>query len=113
MGFDGICVSDYGGIGNSHTVQHIGENLAETGMMALEAGMDIEMPSPAGYGQDLYEAFRTGRFSTETLDNVVLRILTEKYRMGLFDHPYAIICSPEKGRIPSFLRRTMDSTAES
>lgn len=58
MGFDGICVSDYGGIGNSHTVQHIGENLAETGMMALEAGMDIEMPSPAGYGQDLYEAFR-------------------------------------------------------
>lgn len=90
MGFDGICVSDYGGIGNSHTVQHIGENLAETGMMALEAGMDIEMPSPAGYGQGLYEAFRTGRFSTETLDNVVLRILTEKYRMGLFDHPYAM-----------------------
>ena len=36
------------------------------------------------------EAFRTGRFSTETLDNVVLRILTEKYRMGLFDHPYAM-----------------------
>ena len=55
-------MSDYGGIGNSHTVQHIGENLAETGMMALEAGMDIEMPSPAGYGQGLYEAFRTGRF---------------------------------------------------
>lgn len=90
MGFEGICISDYGGIGNSHTVQHIGESMAEVGQMALEAGMEIEMPSPAGYGKELYEAFRTGRYTTKILDRAVLRILTEKFRMGLFEHPYAL-----------------------
>ncbi len=89
MGFDGICISDYGGIGNSHRVQHIGETIEETGIMALEAGMEIEMPSPAGYGRELYEALKEGKYDTGILDRAVHRILTVKFQMGLFEHPYA------------------------
>lgn len=90
MGFDGLCVSDYGGVGNSHTVQHIGETMAEAGQMALKAGMDIEMPSPAGYGDGLRALFESGQADMRLLDRAVVRILTAKFRMGLFEHPFAM-----------------------
>ncbi len=90
MGFDGLCVSDYGGIGNSHMVQHIGETMGETGEMALRAGMDVEMPSPAGYGKDLHGMFESGEADIRLLDRAVLRVLTAKFRMGLFEHPFAL-----------------------
>ena len=43
MGFDGLCISDYGGISNAHEVQRIGETIGETGFLAMEAGMDMEI----------------------------------------------------------------------
>jgi len=89
MGFDGLCVSDYGGINNSHEYQHIGETVTETGLMALVAGMDIEMPSPAGYGEGLKKLFETGEADIALLDRAVLHVLTAKFRMGLFEHPFA------------------------
>lgn len=94
MGFDGLCISDYGGVGNSHTVQHIGETMAEAGQMALKAGMDIEMPSPAGYGDGLWTLFENGQSDIRLLDRAVLRILTAKFRMGLFEHPFAMEGEP-------------------
>ena len=90
MGFDGLCISDYGGIGNAHDCQHVAESMEETGQMALEAGMDIEMPNPAGYGEKFLEMFRNGEADIEFLDRAVLRILTAKFRMGLFEHPFAL-----------------------
>lgn len=90
MGFDGICISDYSGIGNSHNVQHIGETLGETGYMAMEAGMDIEMPSPAGYGKELQEDFANGMYDITVLDKLVYRVLCAKFHMGLFEHPFAM-----------------------
>ena len=90
MGFDGLCVSDYGGIGNAHSVQHIGETAAEAGLLALCAGMDIEMPSPIGYSEGLRAIFENREVNMEILDRVVLRVLTAKFRMGLFEHPFAM-----------------------
>ncbi len=90
MGFDGVCVSDYGGISNAHEYQHIGETVEETGLMALEAGMDIEMPGPSGYGEGLKKLFESGAADTALLDQAVLRVLTAKFRMGLFEHPFAL-----------------------
>lgn len=90
MGFSGLCVSDYGGIGNAHTVHRIGESLGETGWMAMQAGMDIEMPRPAGYGEELAQMFRDGRADPAVLDRTVLGVLEAKFRMGLFEHPFAL-----------------------
>lgn len=90
MGFDGLCVSDYGGIGNAHQYQHIGETDEETGLMAMEAGMDVEMPSPTGYGDKLKRLFESGEADIALLDRAVLRVLTAKFRMGLFEHPFAL-----------------------
>lgn len=90
MGFDGLCVSDYGGIANAHQYQHVCETDEEAGLMALEAGMDIEMPGPTGYCEKLKQMFETGAADMALLDRAVLRVLTAKFRMGLFEHPFAL-----------------------
>lgn len=90
MGFEGVTASDYGGIGNSHTVHHIGETVAEAGLLALKAGMDIEMPSQSGYNEDLRDMFDNGEADIGILDKAVLRVLTAKFRMGLFENPFAL-----------------------
>ena len=90
MGFDDLCVSDYGAIGNAHSVQHIGESFAEAGLLCMEAGMDMELPSATGWNEELKTMFRNGEADISILDRAVLRVLTAKFRMGLFEHPFAL-----------------------
>ncbi len=90
MGFQGICVSDYSGIGNAHEVQHIGETMAEAGLLAMEAGMDMELPGVCGFGEELKSMFASGKADMEILNRAVLRVLETKFRMGLFEHPFAL-----------------------
>ncbi len=90
MGFDGICVSDYGGVGNVHHVQHVGESEADAGLMCMEAGLDMELPSAAGYNERLQQMFQNGEADINILDALVLRVLEAKFRMGLYDNPYAL-----------------------
>ncbi|MDO4284768.1 MAG: glycoside hydrolase family 3 N-terminal domain-containing protein [Eubacteriales bacterium] len=90
MGFEGLCISDYGGISNAHTVQRIGETMADTGLLALEAGMDMELPRAVGYAEGLREKFCAGEADIGLLNRTVLGILEAKFRMGLFEHPFAL-----------------------
>lgn len=90
MGFDGLCVSDYGAVGNTHGSQHVGETPEEAGLLCLKAGMDIELPNSCGFGEKFQELFREKRADIHLLDQAVLRVLTSKFRMGLFEHPFAL-----------------------
>ena len=88
MGFDGVTVSDYGAVAQVFDVKKVGNDLADGGEKCLKAGMDVELPSPEGYADELEQRFRDGKIDMEILDRAVLRILKEKFRMGLFDHPF-------------------------
>lgn len=90
MGFEGVCISDYGAVSNVHHVQHVGEDETEAGCLCLEAGMDIEMPSAVCYGAGLKKRIEEMETGVELLDEAVLRVFTAKFRMGLFDHPFAL-----------------------
>lgn len=90
MGFDGVAVSDYSAVENIHKVQKAYESLTEAGLHAMEAGMDVEMPMRSAYDDRLAECFRKGSADIEILDRAVLRILEAKFRMGLFEQPFAL-----------------------
>lgn len=90
MGFDGVCVSDYGAVSNAYHVHGIGETPADAGLRCMEAGMDVEMQTCVGFNKELKERFRTGDADISILDTAVLRELEAKFRMGLFDHPFAL-----------------------
>jgi beta-glucosidase len=48
-GFRGVVVSDYFGIAELERKHHVVPDLAAAGRIALEAGVDIELPEPEGY----------------------------------------------------------------
>ena len=90
MGFEGMCVSDYCAISNLHAVQGMYETEAEAGYVSMSAGMDAELQICNCFNDELKEKFRTGEADIAVLDTAVRRILESKFRMGLFDRPFAL-----------------------
>ena len=86
-GFDGLVVADYVGISLLYRDHKIAADSAEAAALAFNAGLDIELP-----GEDcavnLKTALDRGQIKLERIDEIVARVLTEKFRLGLFEHPY-------------------------
>lgn len=85
-GFDGFTVSDYGGVEGLNTAHGFAASGAEAAAMALKAGLDVILPYNSY--ETVKEAFDRGLLTEADLDENVLRILTAKFRLGLFDNPY-------------------------
>ena len=90
MGFEGVTVSDYGGASNAFEYQGIGETMGDAGLRCLQAGLDVELPMPKAYADELKQKFAEGTADISLLDAVVLRVLEAKFRMGMFEHPFAL-----------------------
>ncbi|OBB76337.1 beta-glucosidase [Mycobacterium sp. 852014-52144_SCH5372336] len=88
LGFTGTTVSDYVAVGFLQTRQRVAETAEDAGVLALMAGMDVETPEVFGYGEVLANAVRNGRVAESVLDRSVLRVLRDKFALGLFDDPY-------------------------
>lgn len=88
LGFDGIVVSDYYSIGMLHREHRVAESLQMAGVIALEAGLDIELPETECYGERLVDAVQQGLISEATVDLAVRRHLRAKFEVGVFDHPF-------------------------
>lgn len=89
LGFDGIVVSDYFSIALLVTYHRVAEEKEDAAAVALRAGVDMELPATDCFGQPLKRALETGRVSVEYVDRSVRRVLTAKFRLGLFDQPFA------------------------
>ena len=88
LGFDGIVVSDYMAINMLADYHHVAKDKGEAARLALEAGIDIELPSTDCYGQPLRQAIQGGTISESLIDEVVSRVLRMKFLLGLFENPY-------------------------
>jgi beta-glucosidase len=88
MGYPGTTVSDYVAVGFLHSRQRVAGTAEQAGVLALEAGMDVETPQIYGYGQVLAEAVKSGKVAESLLDRSVRNILRDKFALGLFDNPY-------------------------
>jgi beta-glucosidase len=87
-GFDGTVVSDYFAINMLAEYHHAARSKAEAAGMALEAGLDIELPFTDCYGSPLREAVLQGRIPEALVDVSVRRVLNQKIALGLFENPY-------------------------
>jgi beta-glucosidase len=87
-GFDGVVVSDYFAIAQLNSIHKIAADLTDAAALALNAGLDVELPFTNAYGKPLLEAIKKGKVKMATLDLSVARVLTMKFMLGLFDHPY-------------------------
>ncbi len=88
LGFDGFVVSDANAV-RSLAVQHFAEDQTDAAVRALEAGLDMEMCMFEPAFDNLPDAVADGRIDESVLDDAVRRVLTAKFRLGLFENPYA------------------------
>jgi beta-glucosidase len=90
-GFDGLVASDYMGIEQIAEQHRLTPDLAAAGAMALEAGVDLELPRAAAYGEPVERAIADGRIDVALVDACVRRVLRAKVRLGLFENPYVTV----------------------
>ncbi|HEV7893274.1 MAG TPA: glycoside hydrolase family 3 N-terminal domain-containing protein [Pyrinomonadaceae bacterium] len=86
-GFDGMVASDYYGIPQLEQLHHVAADKAEAARLALEAGVDAELPDPDCF-QTLIQLMRDGKVSEALIDRAVTRNLRAKFLLGLFENPY-------------------------
>lgn len=81
LGFAGFVVSDWLGIAQ------LDPDPARCAVLALEAGIDMVMVpfDFRSFVSDVIAAVETGRLDPARLDDAVIRILTVKHALGLFD----------------------------
>jgi len=94
LGFDGVVVSDYEAIIMLNNFHKVADNESCAAVMALNAGIDVELPTVVCYNNPLRAALKTGEIDLELLDQAVYRHLKKKFELGLFDSPYV-----DEGRV--------------
>ncbi len=87
-GFRGFVVSDYGSVSGIHNMHGVSENDTQTAKLALEAGMDVELPEASIYATPLQAGVKDGSISVAALNDAVRNVLRAKFRLGLFEHPF-------------------------
>ncbi|MCE7798849.1 glycoside hydrolase family 3 C-terminal domain-containing protein [Sphingobium sufflavum] len=87
LGFRGMYMSDYEGIGNLATQHRVAANTDEAAILALNTGVAADLPEGASY-TNLPALVRAGKVKESQLDTAVAQILALKFEAGLFDNPY-------------------------
>ena len=88
LGFDGVVVADYYSVNLLMTHHRVAAKPGDAAVLALRAGLDMELPTTECYGAPLREAIAAGDIDEATIDVAVRRVLESKERLGLFDDPY-------------------------
>ena len=103
-GFRGFIVSDWMDIEHCVDQHRTAANNKEAFYQSIMAGMDMHMHGPE-WQTAVVELVKEGRIPESRIDESVRRILTVKFRLGLFEHPYSdaktrdrVITDPEHKR---------------
>lgn len=84
-GFSGFVISDW------NAIDQIGPDYESDVQVSINAGLDMIM-APAEYAtfiSDLKDLVAKGLVPQSRIDDAVSRILTQKFKLGLFEQPYA------------------------
>lgn len=95
LGFKGIVVSDYYDIKRLHEFHHVAATVPEAAEMALIAGVDVDLAAGTAY-KHLVKLIEEKPALGKYLDRGVRRVLAMKFKLGLFENPYANMEAAEK-----------------
>lgn len=84
-GFTGTVVSDYWAVPFLATMNRLAPDAEEAGVLALRAGIDVELPDTIGFGQHLVERVRRGEVPEALVNRAARRLLRQKIELGLLD----------------------------
>jgi beta-glucosidase len=89
MHFQGVVISDYQDVQALQTAYHTAANPAEAIADAVNAGVDMAMyvVNPDQWQSAIVQDVNSGAIKMSRINEAVRRILTLKFRLGLFDQP--------------------------
>ncbi|QLD13257.1 beta-xylosidase/alpha-l-arabinosidase [Microbacterium oleivorans] len=87
-GFDGTVVSDYFSVAFLQTMHAVARDRGEAAQLALEAGIDVELPTGDAFTAPLAARVRDGQVDEAIVDRAVRRVLTQKEDLGLLDETF-------------------------
>ena len=89
-GFDGYVVSDSEAVEYVHTKHRVAETYDEAVRQVLEAGLNVRthFTPPSDFIEPIRRLLDEKKISMATIDKRVAEVLSVKFRLGLFDHPY-------------------------
>ena len=86
-GFDGYLTSDGDGLQMLVGTHHVAYDMADAARQGLAAGIDYDLSDGSVY-RTLVDQVKKGLVPENEIDRAVERVLTTKFRLGLFDNPY-------------------------
>jgi beta-xylosidase len=84
-GYEGTVVADYFGVSFLQLMHGVAEDGGHAAALALEAGVDVELPTVNCFGEPLLNRIREGKLSEDLIDRALRRVLTQKFEAGLLD----------------------------
>ena len=88
-GFSGVVMSDWDDLSKMITIHRVSSNRKQSAEIAVNAGLDMCMiPYDAQFCKDVVELVHEGKISQERVNDACSRILTLKYKCGLFSKSY-------------------------
>jgi beta-xylosidase len=107
-GFQGTVVADYWAVPFLSVMHHVAVDTADAGRLALRAGLDVELPQTAAYGE-LPRLVREGLVDERDLDRSVARHLRHKFEAGLLDGAPLVPIGAESVDLDSARNRAISS----
>jgi len=87
--FDGMVITDYEASNMLKSFQHIIDEPVEAGKILCSNQVDMEASEYFGYNAKFRELVKSGEFPISKVNQCVKNILRMKFRLGLFEDPYA------------------------
>ncbi|MER5406758.1 glycoside hydrolase family 3 N-terminal domain-containing protein [Streptomyces sp. NPDC002769] len=109
MGFDGFVISDW------NAIDQLPGDYASHVRTSVNAGVDMMMVpySYKDFRTTLIDEANAGRVSAKRIDDAVSRILTQKFKLGLFEKPYADTSGASRIGSPAHRAVAREAAAES
>ena len=110
-GFDGTVVADYFSIAFLKLLHGVADTWVDAAAQALEAGIDVELPTVKTFGDALVRAVEEGAVAENLIDTALRRVLAQKDELGLLDPDWSAVPPALAGADlsdPEALRGTID-----
>lgn len=95
-GFKGYVISDAGAIGGANDLHYTSHNYTESTKKAIDAGLDVILQTSYSQYPIFFDAFKKGLIKESIVNNAVRRVLTAKFKLGLFENPYVKVEDAKK-----------------
>lgn len=87
-GFNGFVISDASAVGGANVLHYTATDYADAGKKAINNGLDVIFQTQYEHYKLFIAPFLNNTILKQRLDDAVARVLTAKFKLGLFEHPY-------------------------